>query len=98
MASRFIKEINGTYIPYIKPKKDNYNHDIYYDRKKQEIQQATVNTNSIDYRPGMMVNHKVFGEGIILKIDGDILNIAFRDPKCGVKNISRKFAGLERKG
>ena len=47
-------------------------------------------------RKGDTVVHKVFGEGIVLKLDGQIASIAFPYPH-GVKKIAAGHPALQKK-
>lgn len=46
------------------------------------------------FRPGDTVSHPVFGNGVIIKIDGTLASIAFR--KSGVKKLALGIAPLEK--
>ena len=41
-----------------------------------------------------MVDHRAFGEGIIISVDKDSVRVAFKNPAHGVKQISKSFAGM----
>ena len=60
---------------------------------------ASNNTVTLDYKPGDSVNHKTFGDGIVLtakSMGGDmLLEIAFE--KTGTKKIMAKMAKLTKK-
>ena len=45
------------------------------------------------YRVGQVVNHSTFGRGIILRIGGDVADVAF--DSAGKKSLNLKFAPLE---
>jgi DNA helicase-2/ATP-dependent DNA helicase PcrA len=46
------------------------------------------------FSDGQRVRHNIFGEGVVLSTEKDIITIAFM--KSGVKKISTQFAELER--
>jgi hypothetical protein len=55
-------------------------------------------TSDQDYRPGDLVVHDVFGEGIIIAISSNVLTITFKNQSYGQKMISKSFGGLHKKG
>ena len=52
--------------------------------------------NNIDWSVGDKLAHSVYGEGIVLRVDGDLINIAFKDPAYGVKTLLGKHGSLSR--
>ncbi|MDD3487013.1 MAG: UvrD-helicase domain-containing protein [Candidatus Moranbacteria bacterium] len=53
------------------------------------------NSSSFEtFSDGQRVSHKIFGEGVVISTENDIITIAFR--KAGVKKISIKFAELKK--
>ena len=99
--SRFIKEM-GDYINRLnKTKRPSYMDDISY--KKVEVKKynqpigrafgEAVTTNS--YRPGMLIEHTAFGEGVIISVEGSAIRIAFKNPQHGTKLISTSFKGVK---
>jgi DNA helicase-2/ATP-dependent DNA helicase PcrA len=55
-----------------------------------------------DYAPvlelheGDRVRHRSFGEGMVLKIQGGVAQIAFKDPRVGTKKLALSIAPLEK--
>ena len=45
---------------------------------------------------GDRVRHRSFGEGIVMKVQGGVVTIAFKDPSVGTKKLSVSIAPLEK--
>ena len=93
--SRFIKEINDDYIDHIdeRPKPSQsmiFDEDIVIKERRQERPRDDI------YRNGDSVIHKVFGEGVVISSDGNILTIAFPHP-YGVKKIVAGHPSIRKK-
>jgi len=52
--------------------------------------------NNIDWSVGDKLAHSVYGEGIVLRVDGDLVNIAFKNPAYGVKTLLGKHGSLSK--
>ena len=52
--------------------------------------------NNIEWNVGDKLNHAVYGQGIVLRVDGDLINIAFKDPTYGVKTLLGKHGSLSK--
>jgi hypothetical protein len=52
--------------------------------------------NNIDWRVGDKLIHAVYGNGIVLSVNGDLINIAFKDPTYGVKTLLGKHGSLSK--
>ena len=50
-------------------------------------------TNVSGYKAGTKVRHQKFGEGIVIKMDGDIAEVAFKG--VGIKKLAVKYAPME---
>lgn len=83
MPSRFIKEIDNKCFE--KPKIEKTL------RVKTEVEE--VDNSSL--KAGDKVNHKVFGEGVIVKVDPNLATIAFKAP-YGVKQIMKNHPSLSK--
>lgn len=97
-ASRFIHEIgeaaSNYYLPSNKP---NYDFNKTYLNKKTPYKsQAVLKDNDTSFRPGELVNHSAYGNGIIIGVEANAVRIAFKDPNVGQKLISKKFTGLKK--
>ena len=94
IASRFIKEIDEAYIDHIdeKPKEKHsliFDDDIIIERRKEK----PVDNR---YRNGDIVIHETFGEGVVIREESGILEIAFKHPH-GVKRILGSHPSLRKK-
>lgn len=88
LPSQFISELDKESIA-----------DIYKPPSLQQMQQKINNSTRDNFinsasawRPGSKVKHESFGEGIIVRIDGDKIEIAFQ--KSGLKKIMKNFVTL----
>ncbi len=52
--------------------------------------------NDIVWSVGDKLAHTVYGQGIVLRVDGDLINIAFKDPAYGVKTLLGKHGSLSK--
>jgi len=98
--SRFITEIDRKitrYRPANTERSYPYRRPIFPTRVSNEAR-STLSANPTDYRPGEVVIHNTFGEGIVIEVTDSSLRIAFKDIDIGVKTISRKFTGIKKKG
>ncbi|AMC92642.1 ATP-dependent DNA helicase PcrA [Erysipelothrix larvae] len=91
--SRFIKEMeNPSLVHETKRAAPRQSTPQFETRQSELITRAKNN-----YRPGDLIVHDEFGEGIVISIDEDTVKIAFKFP-FGTKTISRMFAGIRLKG
>lgn len=83
IPSRFISEIDPKLIKSNKLPLNNITIDssTYY-RDEQ-----------IEYRLGDLVNHEQFGHGVVVKIDGDLIDIAFRS---GVRKLRKDHKSISK--
>lgn len=83
--SRFIGEINS--------------NNIIESSSKRSVNRYVVNdsviNDDIDYGPGDKVIHDVFGEGVVISIDGVIVSIAFSHP-YGVKKLLKGHKSIKK--
>lgn len=52
--------------------------------------------NDIDWHTGDKLTHAVYGDGIVLSVNGDLINIAFKNPSYGVKTLLGKHGSLSK--
>ncbi|MFV0424655.1 MAG: ATP-dependent helicase [Bacilli bacterium] len=86
--SRFIKEAGFNLIEQngeVMEVKTNF-EDKIYDLESESVEDLVV---------GDKVSHDMFGNGIIVSIDGNVINVAFGH-QFGVKKISALFNSLEK--
>jgi len=82
--SRFIDEINPDYI-------------VENGTKRNMVKTFVKSSicDDVDYGPGDKVNHDVFGEGVIISIDGSVVSIAFAHP-YGVKKLLKGHKSIKK--
>ena len=96
--SRFIREIkdcvdlNSGVYKNIENNRNYTSSNSVSVKPKKEVKPL----NNIDWRVGDKLNHTVYGQGIVLRVDGDLVNIAFKDPAYGVKTLLGKHGSLSR--
>ncbi len=56
----------------------------------------TPTLDPVELFEGDRVRHRSFGEGIVMKIQGGVVTIAFKDPGVGTKKLSASIAPLEK--
>ena len=92
LPSRFIDEIDSNCIEHV--------DDIKQNKSKifdEELVIFTENKESYhDYHISDVVEHKVFGEGVVVGVEGDILSIAFSHPH-GVKKLFANHPSFKKK-
>ena len=90
VPSRFIKEIPKEFI------RDD-TKPAYQPAKKAEpvIQSTPTNRPSAKLRKGDLVIHKVYGEGVVLKVEGRVGTIAF-NRKVGIKKLNVLHPSLKK--
>ena len=50
----------------------------------------------LDYTAGDRVHHSKFGEGVVVKVKGGILTVAFKDSSVGVKDLAASIAPMRK--
>ena len=83
--SRFIDEINP-------------NNIIESGSKRNSVSGKIINNvidEDVDYGPGDKVMHDVFGEGVVISIDGSVVSIAFAHPH-GVKKLLKGHKSIKK--
>ena len=102
--SRFIREIkecleinnafknNGGIKTYISEGRITNNKASSVPAAKKEVKPL----NNISWSVGDKLSHAVYGQGIVLRVDGDLINIAFKDPAYGVKTLLGKHGSLSK--
>lgn len=91
VTSRFIEEVDPENIEHLnKPKKQEV---LVSDAQEKMVKVVKVNQQS--YKKGDKVNHAMFGDGIIVKVNGNILEVAFAFPH-GIKKIVANHPSLKK--
>ncbi len=86
--SRFIEEINKEYINEEKTERKTIKSNTF-----QKIQKAIDET--VDYQAGDKIMHDVFGEGVIISIEGSVVTIAFSHPH-GIKKLLKGHKSIKK--
>ena len=86
--SRFIDEINKDYINEEKTERKIVKSNAF-----QKIQKAVDET--VDYQAGDKIMHDVFGEGVIISIEGSVVTIAFAHPH-GIKKLLKGHKSIKK--
>jgi len=84
MPSRFIGEIDESLI-----KKNSISEREAVSGSSEDF----YNEGSLDWKLGELINHEEFGHGVIVKIDGDLIDVAF---KTGIKKIKSNHKSITR--
>ena len=85
--SRFIEEINKEYINEEKTERKTIKSTF------QKIRKAVDET--VDYQAGDKIMHDVFGEGVIISIEGSVVTIAFAHPH-GIKKLLKGHKSIKK--
>ncbi len=86
--SRFIDEINKEYINVEEAERKTIKSSMF-----KKIEKNVDET--VDYQAGDKVMHDVFGEGVIISIDGSVVSIAFAHPH-GVKKLLKGHKSIKK--
>lgn len=84
MPSRFINEIDTSLIE---------RNTIGEREEKPSSAEKFYNEKSDDLRLGDLIDHEMFGHGVIVKMDGDLIDVAF---KSGVKKIKKNHKSIKK--
>lgn len=94
VRSRFISEINDDYISH-EGRKDTYQSESFIPKPKVSKQTFDMNDDTKEWRVGELVMHDVFGKGVIIKVEGSIIQVAFSVP-YGVKSIMASHPAVKK--
>lgn len=93
LTSRFIDEIGLDGVEH-KGKKQQYRTQDYLDVK--ETMEERIGDNHItDMRVGDILEHQMFGQGVVVRIDENMIDVAFAMP-YGVKTLLKNHKALKR--
>ena len=98
-TSRFVKEVDEKYIEHLdKPVlKQQSVFDVPFTTKFSSIEpKKEVPRRPSRYRKSDVVIHKIFGEGVVVKCDGDFVTVAFSYPH-GTKTIKADHPSIRKK-
>lgn len=98
-TSRFVNEIDEKYIEHLdKPvAKQQSVFDVPFTTKISSIEpKKEAPRRPSRYRKSDVVIHKIFGEGVVVKCDGDFVTVAFSYPH-GTKTIKADHPSIRKK-
>ena len=100
VPSKFYNEVQRLLTPERKPATERQLSDYAFldklnnsEPRRTAPNQGKTSAELSKYRVGQVVNHSTFGRGIILRIGGDVADVAF--DSAGKKSLNLKFAPLE---
>jgi DNA helicase-2/ATP-dependent DNA helicase PcrA len=67
----------------------------WYDSNTIADFQNNYNTEIINFKIGDVIVHTIFGSGVIIGINGDMLDIAFKSP-FGIKSLIKNHKSIKR--
>ncbi len=96
VPSRFINEIDEKYRSDI-----GRRIEVGLEKVQQSVQDKgdnfAVPSKTTKYRNGELITHAVFGDGVVVKINGNIMDVAFNYP-YGVKSLMMNHPAIKKKG
>ena len=98
-TSRFVNEVDEKYIEHLdKPVlKQQSVFDVPFTTKISSIEpKKEAPRRPSRYRKSDVVIHKIFGEGVVVKCDGDFVTVAFSYPH-GTKTIKADHPSIRKK-
>lgn len=95
-ASRFIEEVRELIKPYYITSKMENMFSKPQSSGRTFIGVPDTTPTPTTYRPGDLIRHTTFGEGVIIALNQGIASIAFKNQEIGVKQISTSFLGLSK--
>lgn len=94
LPSRFIKEMNEDYYDdYFKLRRASIKKTVI--PKEQPNKQEEKTTSSSNFSVGDKINHKAFGDGLVVSVKGDIISVAFKAPH-GIKTLKGSHPSIRK--
>ncbi len=99
LASRYFTEVKQMLTPVRPPSTERQlSDDGYLDRLNLQPTQKPANTGKTtsqikQFKVGQMVDHATFGQGMILRIAGDVADVVFAS--VGKKSLNVRFAPMK---
>ena len=95
-VSSFIKEMNHSlYCDIRNTIKNNVSIPIKKINVEKKVETVKSDSSQVSFSIGDKINHKVFGDGMIVKIEGDIINVAFPSP-TGIKKLKANHPSIRK--
>ncbi|KJV56197.1 uvrD/REP helicase N-terminal domain protein [Orientia chuto str. Dubai] len=96
--SRFLLDI-PTDISLITTSMEHYDSNNHYSKKSLSVATSMIHNNSqsevlSELFPGAKVIHKQFGQGTVIRVINDNIEVAFH--VCGIKTIKQKFLTIKK--
>lgn len=99
VTSRFINEIDEDFIEHLEAPRNDIRQVSFYDSTTNEVSYSPIKSQivnkAIKIKKGDKVKHKLFGEGIVIKIEASIAHIAFKHPH-NIKKIAANHPSIEK--
>ncbi len=100
VTSRFVDEIDENYIEKVEVSSNNIRQVKFYDSSDDSGStyvpiKFQAQPKAVKIKKGDKVSHKIFGEGIVVKIEGSVAHIAFKHPH-GVKKIAANHPSIKK--
>lgn len=100
--SRFLQEINllnlDTKFKKMQPidKKILSDNNDWFDSKAKDLVGQLYDFD-VNIKEGEIIVHKVFGTGMVIKLDGQYIDVKFNDVKIGTKTLLKNHRSIVRK-
>lgn len=91
ITSRFIQEVDEAYIKHSGARPDSLGESSFLSSELD-----LITNGSIQYRPNDRIEHKLFGEGVIIELTDNIAKIAFAFPH-GTKKLNIHHQSISKK-
>ncbi|MFW5838381.1 MAG: ATP-dependent helicase [Bacillota bacterium] len=95
--SQFIKEINPKYLDKqgLHEQVPSFLKHTPTRQPKKDVSPYDFETNENDLEKGDKINHKTFGKGVVITVQGDQCTIAF-GKEYGIKTLLKNHAAIEK--
>ncbi len=91
--SRFIREIDHKYLNNVDDPWKKHTIGLSKEKEKETKKYTASDYNNDTYSLGDKVNHKLFGDGVIVGINDNLLSIAFKE---GIKKVVKNHPTLSK--
>ena len=87
--SRFIKEIDKNLL-------DIEKEESFFDEPEKIDKEEIYNKNiDIEFKPGDVIMHLIYGKGVIVEVNGDFITVAF-DKRFGIKKLLKNHKSINK--
>ncbi len=85
--SRFIKEIDKDLL-------DIEKEESFFDEPEKIDKEEIYNKNiDVEFKPGDVIMHLIYGKGVIVEVNGDFITVAF-DKRFGIKKLLKNHKSI----